>query len=144
MNYFPSPDNLLYHTLSAQVNDPDQKTFGIRVLNQLISHIILQIGIDETRYLADYPDLKAAVDDGQIGSGAEHFATTGFFERRRALPANFDPEWYTRKYPDVAQYMAHGEDTTPADHFLDLGFNEWRLPCASAQSDLRFWLTALT
>lgn len=144
MKYFPSPDVVLGRLAAAGVDDAAGNTFALRFIRSTVSYAIRRVGIDEERYFSDYPDLKAAFEGAAIGSGAQHYANQGFFEKRRALPKNFDAGWYVERYPDVRTFLDNEPDYSPEDHFLERGFLEWRLPCAEAESDLRFWLNALT
>jgi MoaA/NifB/PqqE/SkfB family radical SAM enzyme len=38
--------------------------------------------VDERHYLATHPDVRAAVDQGHLQSGTEHYIISGYFERR--------------------------------------------------------------
>lgn len=39
-------------------------------------------GVDERHYLTAYPDVKAAIDDGRLQSGTQHYIIAGYFEKR--------------------------------------------------------------
>ena len=48
---------------------------------------------DEPFYVASYPEIKSAVDEGGFASGYEHFVLHGMNEGRRPF-AGFDPHYY--------------------------------------------------
>ncbi len=91
---------------------------------------------DETLYLAQNPDVAAAVQAGLIPSGAEHFATYGMVEGRD-LNALFDNSWYLAQNPDVAAAVAAGLTTAWA-HYESYGWKEGRDP--SQYFDTRAYL----
>jgi hypothetical protein len=43
----------------------------------------MQGTVDEHAYLAQYDDVRAAVDRGEVASATEHYVRQGYFERRR-------------------------------------------------------------
>ena len=79
-----------------------------------------KVAVDAEWYLSQYPDVRAAVQNGQFKSAEEHYRTNGFKEKR--LPARpkaaldvdqaanvaVDAEWYLSQYPDVRTAIQDG------------------------------------
>ena len=107
----------------------------------------------ESAYLLAFPEVAAAVEAGEIGSGLEHFLTTGRAEMaagQRAVPpvftmagrgvpapegqpsrlhfdvrrAAFDEALYLALFPSVALSMTRGEVRSGYDHWLERGFRD--------------------
>jgi hypothetical protein len=55
-------------------------------LREVLRPFIGYVVVDEQRYLRAYPDVAAAVDEGAIGSGREHYIGWGYFEGRSPQP----------------------------------------------------------
>jgi hypothetical protein len=82
---------------------------------------------DENWYLATYPDIREAIDQGQFPSAWAHFRAVGYFEGRLGAKQMVDTEWYTATYPDIAKAMLDGSVTSALDHFVQFGYAEGRL-----------------
>ncbi|WP_204140681.1 Calx-beta domain-containing protein [Halomicronema sp. CCY15110] len=83
---------------------------------------------DETDYLSDHPDVAAAVQQGGLRYGFEHFVQFGINEGRS--PSDwFDTDYYLAQNADVAAAVSRGE-TTAIAHFLNFGHRENRDPSA--------------
>ncbi|WP_420414257.1 Ig-like domain-containing protein [Roseibium sp.] len=82
------------------------------------------LSFDEAFYLAQNPDVAAAIEAGLIASAEAHFNLIGFQEGRDPNPL-FDVSFYLQQYPDVAQ-----AGTNPFDHFNSMGGGENRNPNA--------------
>ncbi len=80
--------------------------------------------LNEAYYLAQNPDVAAAVARGEFASGAAHFAAFGQFEQREFTPY-FDADFYLQSNPDVA---ASGMGALA--HFTAFGYAEGRAPFA--------------
>jgi transcriptional regulator with XRE-family HTH domain len=74
---------------------------------------------DEAFYLAAYPDIAAAVQDGHLPSGRHHFEHYGFPEGREAF--FIDKSWYCQTYPIAAIELSQGEYDDAHQHWLDIG-----------------------
>jgi ectoine hydroxylase-related dioxygenase (phytanoyl-CoA dioxygenase family) len=85
---------------------------------------------DEAAYLAEYPDVAAAVASGHVPSGWRHFLQYGQFEGRRI--AGFDAGFYTAVHALVAEDIAQGRARHPFEHYLTLGRGRGYLPYPSA------------
>ncbi len=76
-------------------------------------------------YLAQNPDVAAAVASGQISSGLQHFLQYGEFEGRDPSLL-FDNKLYLAENPDVAASVAKGQLHSGFEHFLKYGLKEHR------------------
>ncbi|GEM_PF-1685439 len=81
---------------------------------------------DEAFYLAQNPDIAAAVAAGSFTSGLAHFLSYGAAEGRDPN-ALFDSDWYLTQNPDVAAVVEAGL-ITAWDHYEDYGWQENRDP----------------
>ena len=80
---------------------------------------------NEGFYLADNPDVAAAVARRDFSNGLEHFIQVGQFERRQPSPL-FEEAVYLSQNPDVAAGVAAGTIISGFDHFIRFGFFEGR------------------
>lgn len=93
-------------------------------------------GFDEEWYLADNPDVAAAVAQGHFTSGFDHYLKHGREEGRPALApiaataSGFDEEGYLSRNPDVAAAVAQGLFTSAAEHYRLHGHAEGRAGAA--------------
>ena len=96
---------------------------------------------DETFYLAQNPDVAAAVQSGQLASGHQHYAMWGAGEGRN-VNVLFDEQWYLEHYTDVAAAVNDGWLVNGYDHYQSWGWAEGRDP--SAWMDASAYLEANT
>jgi hypothetical protein len=102
---------------------------------------------DEQAYLTLHPDIRAAIADGTVRSGLDHFLRYGHREGRtivvRALDA-WPEETYLSINPDVRDAVQQGTFTSGMDHYVRYGQFEARgllgpaPPCLS-QAPLLRW-----
>ena len=94
---------------------------------------------DEELYLLAHPDVDAAVKQGSLSSGLQHYNQFGKAEGRSLLPLNLeigglnmadfvDEVYYLRTNPDVAAAVERGELANGFEHFLRFGIQEGRNP----------------
>lgn len=81
---------------------------------------------NEQYYLANNPDVAAAVNSGAISSGAEHFTSFGLAEGRTRISAFYNEQTYLTANPDVAAAVASGALRSGLQHFALSGFGEGR------------------
>lgn len=81
---------------------------------------------DENYYLANNPDVKAAVDAGNFSSGLQHFQQTGLAEGRVLVSPYYDEQFYLRANPDVAAAVAAGGLRSGLQHYIQNGETEGR------------------
>jgi hypothetical protein len=128
MAIIPHP-KIAFGDLTDRLKTSDDE---VKVPRELLAHLLdLYISgwdFDEDWYLATYPDIQAAVHQGEFPSGWAHFRTVGYLEGRLGNRPIVDSEWYLDTYPDIAQAMLEGKVTSAADHFEMFGYAEGRLP----------------
>ena len=73
------------------------------ILLRLLDLYISCWDFDEDWYLETYPDVQAAVGEGEFPSGWYHFRTVGYLEGRFGSPPTVDEEWYLSTYSDIAE-----------------------------------------
>lgn len=83
---------------------------------------------DENYYLANNPDVKAAVDAGAFSSGRQHFEQYGLLEGRVNVSPFFNEQLYLQKYPDVAAAVAGRGFSSGLQHYIQNGEAEGRSP----------------
>lgn len=84
-------------------------------------------------YLAQNPDVAAAIESGAPFNAFEHFMLYGRTEGRSGSPL-FDPQQYLADNPDVAAAVAQGL-ITAWDHFELFGGDEGRTPSPLFDAD---------
>ena len=84
--------------------------------------------VDAEWYLSQYPDVRAAVQNGQFKSAEEHYRTYGFKEKRLPARPKFDEEFYLRANPDVAAAVQNGQFKSGYEHYVTNGYREGRKP----------------
>jgi hypothetical protein len=86
------------------------------------------VTVDAEWYLSQYPDVRAAIQDGRVKSALDHYRAYGYFEKRIPSKPMINEAWYLRRYPDVAQAIREGLETTAYNHFIKHGYLEGRIP----------------
>jgi hypothetical protein len=99
-------------------------------LVELLHALLTAVKVDETWYLASYPDVAAAVKAGGLKSARDHYIRSGYFENRLPGPIRVDEGWYMGEYPDVSTAIKSGAFKNGQQHFERSGFKEGRLPAA--------------
>ncbi|WP_048707778.1 tandem-95 repeat protein [Microvirga massiliensis] len=98
---------------------------------------------NEAWYLAQNPDVAAAVKAGAFTHGFEHFLRYGAQEGRAAAPGSsgWDEQVYLAHNPDVAAAVQMGSLASGFEHFLRYGAQEGRAARADGQGwDEAFYL----
>ena len=75
---------------------------------------------DGEYYMDTYPEIRAAVDSGQVISPFHHFLSYGLAEGRLPNPF-FDTAYYFANNPSVAKDMSTGRYLGVFEHFLEVG-----------------------
>ena len=96
---------------------------------------------DESAYLAQNPDVAAAVDQGAVASGRVHYDGWGAAEGRNPNDL-FSEHWYLNTYADVASGVEAGALASGFQHYREFGWAEGRDP--SAWMDTSAYLAANT
>jgi hypothetical protein len=123
-----APYSKVLSNLSESLDQAGQYKLTVTQLNDCLKLLLRAVQFDESWYLHEYPDVKAAVARGEFRSGKHHFAESGYFEGRRLASITVDEEWYSRAYPDVGQSLEFGELTSCQEHFEQFGEEEGRIP----------------
>ncbi len=95
----------------------------------------------ESRYLALYPDVAAAVSRGEFASGQEHYLSRGRVEGRTAPVREdgtqilFDANFYLQQNPDVANAIGNNPGLEAWNHFSRYGVREGRDPNSLFDTD---------
>jgi hypothetical protein len=92
----------------------------------MIRTLLQGIEVDEEWYLAQYPDVAEAIQQGTITSAKEHFLSDGYFEGRLPFLIKVNEVWYLEQNPGIADYIARGELQSAQQHFNDNGYREGR------------------
>ena len=99
-------------------------------LQATIRLLLRGVEVDETWYLATYPDIAEAITRGAVSSAKAHFIENGYFEGRLPFPLEVDEQWYCSAYPDIGVAIDRGDFESAASHFREFGYLEGRLPTA--------------
>jgi len=120
--------------LTAQI---DAATINTSVLteNQSFSSLFF----NSEYYLAENPDVAAAVETGTFASGLEHFGLFGAEEGRAS--SHFFGETYLFDNPDVAAAVSEGALDSAVEHFLKYGYKEGRFPSDKLADFETFYLS---
>ena len=94
-------------------------------------------GFDEAYYLAQNPDVAAAVRAGIFSSGYDHFSKLGAKELREPN-SGFDSEFYINENPDVLAAVAAGAVGSAFEHYQKHGVAEGRKPSKDFVSRTEF------
>ena len=102
-------------------------------------------GFDEGWYNSFYKDVGAAVAQGAISSGLQHYTEYGRHEGRlpsagykEGYDGAFDEGWYISFYHDVGAAVARGEIGSGHEHYVRYGRAEGRSPSADSYKNARF------
>ncbi|MEF2074016.1 hypothetical protein [Consotaella aegiceratis] len=93
----------------------------------LLDQVIRASPFDEDFYLSAYPDVAAAVEQGEIETGFEHYKRFGFYEGRFPGFRGFDPDAYVAANPDLASFKGRLDyEKALREHYHHYGFVEGR------------------
>ena len=143
--YVPPYDSLLESlgTHAEQVEKADKVAVPVKLLKLLLQLAVAYSDFDEDRYLQTNPDVRQAVQRGEIESGHLHYIGYGYFEGRKGGTATVEENWYLQKYPDVAAAIKDGRIRSANDHFNAVGAAEGRSPSADQEETAVQWKTAM-
>lgn len=83
---------------------------------------------DENFYLANYPDVRAAVQARAFSSGLQHFQQYGLAEGRTRVSPFYIEQLYLLNYLDVANAVRSGAFKSGLQHYINYGEAEGRSP----------------
>lgn len=81
---------------------------------------------NEEIYLANYPDVQAAVKAGSFKSGLEHFQQFGIKEGRVLVSPFYKETYYLQNNPDIAAAVQNGGFSSGLHHYIASGETEGR------------------
>ncbi len=113
-----------------------------KLLKLLLKMALTQADFDAQSYLDRNPDVRSAVQSGQVADALDHYIGYGYFEDRRGA-RKVDAQYYSTKYPDVAMAIARGAVASAEEHFYAAGCREARSPSREAEADVAFWVKML-
>jgi hypothetical protein len=140
----PNFEGIVVDPITVAIADPFPSNL-IFPFEQFVTFQAIDEGVnptfDEDLYLLANPDVAAAVQRGEISSGAVHYNQFGIAEGRPILPLSleigglnmadfFDETFYLDQHPDVREVVAQGSLANGFEHFLRFGLAEGRNPSA--------------
>ena len=143
--YVPPYDSLLKSIGTTVENLDRAETIPVpgKLLKLLLQLAVASSDFDEEGYLRLNPDVRQAVERGQIESGHLHYVGYGYFEGRKGGTAVVEEDWYLKKYPDVAAAIREGRIKSAFDHFNFIGAAEGRSPSSEQEETAAQWKTAM-
>ena len=109
-------------------NGSERVDMRYREFLEVLKLLLRAVPVDEEWYLARYPDVASAVQDGAYKSAKHHFIEEGYFEGRTPCEFSVDEDWYSKVYSDVASGLKTGSIRSASEHFMAHGYAEGRLP----------------
>ncbi len=100
-----------------------------------IRELLKGFEFDEDFYLEQNPDVRKAVEAGNIKDAMTHYLEIGYFEGRHPRGLNrseFDEAFYLEQNPDVRQAVEAGIVKDGMTHYLQNGRFEGRHPTVKA------------
>jgi len=82
--------------------------------------------VDKKWYLETYPDVAAAVSNGDYSSGCKHYYVNGQ-EEGRSPGDTCDEAYYLSIYPDVSAAVSNGDYSSGCAHYYLYGREEGRV-----------------
>jgi hypothetical protein len=143
---FVPPYNPLLKSLNLSREEAERAAevkVPLPLLKLLLQIALAQVDLNEDNYLRANPDVRAAVERGDVESGLMHFIGFGYFEGRTGGMAIVDEKWYLKKYPDVRAAVELGTITSADQHFHAVGAGEGRSPSAAEEDNALQWKHAL-
>jgi hypothetical protein len=125
------------------VETSNEISIPVRLLKLLLQLAVAHGDFDEEAYLGANPDVREAVQRGDVESGRMHYIGFGYFEGRRGGTVKFDEQSYLSANPDVAASIKEGRTKSAENHFYSIGAAEGRSPSADRSSDAAEWRRVL-
>lgn len=126
--YFP-PFSLLKKDLQFEsVHGKVQVTLSYDAFIRLVQLMARSVVVDEQWYLAQNPDVRNGIRQGQFRSAKQHWIEFGHQEGRLPYELTVDSDWYLANYSDVAKAINSGSEESALSHYRKSGFLEGRLP----------------
>jgi hypothetical protein len=113
------------------------------MFRMFVAALATAAAFDAAWYRREYPDVEAAIDQGDLEGELDHFATFGYEEGRMPARMVVEETWYRDAYPDVDAAIRDGVLASAEDHYNDIGHIEGRAPDAASQNEIRRWQEAI-
>ncbi|HEX3350253.1 MAG TPA: hypothetical protein VHS58_19360 [Acetobacteraceae bacterium] len=143
--YFPHVD-LLLKALRIQrdrLGSASKLAVDARLLRMLIEAVVGTLPFSAEFYQETYPDIAAAVCNGEMSDPQRHYIEAGYFEGRLGAPPQVDERFYVAAYPDVADAIRRGEVRSGTEHYIRAGAAEGRVPNPSVRASIDTWMGLL-
>jgi hypothetical protein len=143
--YVPPYESLLrgLGTNKEALETSNEVTISLRLLKLLLQLAVAHCDFDEDGYLRANPDVREAVQRGDVDSGRMHYIGYGYFEGRRAGAIKIDERSYLHDNPDVATAIKEGRIESAEHHFYTIGAGEGRSPSPDQATDAAEWKRVL-
>jgi hypothetical protein len=125
---------MLYSNLQKLVQQTRKPDGGTEVklpkdvFDRLLRAALAGSHFDEEWYLKTNPDVAAAVRSRKIGSGREHYISTGYYEGRLPYEIDVDEEYYFGRNDDVKRAARAKKVKSAKEHWYSNGIKEGRDP----------------
>lgn len=143
--YVP-PFAAILNSLGPEANEFDRGgriSVPAHLLKLLLQLAVAANDFDEDGYLSANPDVRSAVERGDVESARLHYIGYGYFEGRRGGGPLVDVDWYLDRYPDVANAISQGQVGSALQHFYAVGAVEGRSPSLDKEEAAAQWKSAL-
>jgi hypothetical protein len=128
-------DQMLYAALRRSIIESSGSNKNMKevivpawLFEHILKSALATAPLDEDWYLDHNPDVRAAVEAGQIANAKQHFIERGYFEDRLPFAIEVDRTFYFETYPDVWAAHQRGDLNSAQDHFMETGYREGRQP----------------
>jgi hypothetical protein len=144
--YVPPLESLYRHLAVRQLafDGEQQVQLSSKFFKFILQLAIAHCDFDEGDYLDKNPDVRKAVERGEVESGFVHYVEYGYFEGRRGGIPSVDEKWYNKQYPDVAAGIAAGKIKDATEHFYSIGAAEGRSPNQANEIEAAQWKKVLS
>lgn len=129
--------SLINRKLMLPSQRADYIAVEVSYLTQILRPLIGQIFVDDNWYVNRYPDVIAAIREGNLTDASEHYALFGYYEHRMPYKIQVDERWYLSQYGDITKAVESGVFDSGQSHFDDCGYREGRVPFANFRLKLR-------
>jgi|HubBroStandDraft_6_1064221.scaffolds.fasta_scaffold744579_1 hypothetical protein len=143
--YVPSYESLLrsLRTNKEALATSNEIPIPVALLKLLLQLAVARSDFDEDGYLGANPDVRQAVQRGDVESGQMHYIGYGYFEGRTGGTVKIDERRYLGDNPDVAAAINEGRIKSVEDHFYTIGAGEGRSPSPDQATCAAEWKRAL-
>lgn len=123
------------HCQVVETAEEQMITVPMEAFYGLIGSLLAFVRVDEGWYVEAYPDIRIAVERGDLRSATEHYRTVGYFEGRLPFETSVNRTYYLGTYSDIREAYLAGEIPQLQQHFILHGYREGRLANDPAAQD---------